>query len=94
MKYLKYFEKLTEYEESKLKIGDILICNVDRKKYGAKYGKKYIIRDISGYNVSLKTSNGRILKYPKTIEHPNKIKYFYIDNFVTEAGWELKKYNI
>jgi len=94
MKYIKKFEKITE-EMSNLKIGDILICNIKDEYYVAKYGQKYIICDIKGLCVRLKTLNNEILKYPKSNwEHPNKVKYFYIGYFMTETEWTANKYNL
>ena len=90
----KLFEAFTIEEMLKLKIGDILVCNIKDANYVAKYGKKYKINAIKDYMVSLKTLNNKILKYSKLSEHSNKIKWFYINNFITELEWEAKKYNL
>jgi len=90
---------MTEEDVSKLKKGDLLYCVVSRKKYGAKYGNKYKIYSINNLSVTLiPFGQTSIIRYPldKYVvpELKNKIKKFYVYNFVPEDIWIANKYNL
>ena len=83
--------KIFEDNYNKFKPGDVVVCNRNKDNYIAKYGEKYIVKEVNSMMMSLSYYKvDRFLRVPYT----KKIKYFFINNFLSEDEWNAKKYNI
>jgi hypothetical protein len=86
--------KMRDNDFNQLKVGDIVVCIINRPNYVAKYGEKYIIKQISGFGFTLKYLNNITLKPTLKYRVDNKDKYFFASNFVPEYMWISSNYGI